>query len=87
MKGIYIKKPKYPCVCVCLSVFLDAELKEGDLEKAVKKWRDLRSCRRKRGGDKKDFLDRFECLYLELKADLSCSGNHACGSKIRTSRL
>ena len=29
-----------------VKAFLDAELKEGDLKKAMKKWRDLRSCRR-----------------------------------------
>jgi len=28
--------------------FLDAELKEKDLEKAVRKWRELRSCKRRR---------------------------------------
>ena len=53
---------------VKVKAFLDAELKEGDLEKAVKKWRDLRSCRRKRGEDIEDYMDRFERSYLELKA-------------------
>ena len=53
---------------VKVKAFLDEELKEGDLEKAVKKWRDLRSCRRKRGEDIEDYMDRFEGSYLELKA-------------------
>ena len=44
---------------VKVKAFLDAELKEGDLEKAVKKWRDLRSCRRERGEDIEDYMDRF----------------------------
>ena len=48
--------------------FLDAELKEKDLEKAVRKWRELRSCKRKRGEDIGDYMDRFEGSYLELKS-------------------
>ena len=48
--------------------FLDAELKEKDLEKAVRKWRELRSCKRRRGEDIGDYMDRFEGSYLELKS-------------------
>ena len=50
-----------------VKAFLDTELKEGDLEKAVKKWRDLRSYRRKKGENIEDYMDRFEPSYLDLK--------------------
>ena len=47
--------------------YLDADLKEKDLEKAVRKWRDLRSCKRRRGEDIGDYMDRFEGSYLDLR--------------------
>jgi len=48
--------------------FLDAELKEKDLEKAVRKWRELRSCKRKKGEDIGDYMDRFDGSYMDLKS-------------------
>jgi hypothetical protein len=43
-------------------------LREKDLEKAVRKWRELRSCKRNIGEDIGDFMDRFEGSCLDLKS-------------------
>ena len=47
---------------------LDCELREKDLEEAVRKWRELRSCKRNIGEDIGDFMDRFEGSCLDLKS-------------------